>query len=81
VEGKRKPLDYKQFARDAASGKFTQSKLAEKYDYSLSMIKKIVAGQRRPEAQELIEKLLRQLAGLERAALPHRGHQLVLLRL
>jgi len=56
VEGKRKPLDYKQFARDAASGKFTQSKLAEKYDYSLSMIKKIVAGQRRPEAQELIEK-------------------------
>ena len=51
----RKSFDHAGFARDSASGLYSRSALAIKYGLSGSMVKKLLAGQRRPEVREMIE--------------------------
>ncbi|HUS90198.1 MAG TPA: hypothetical protein VM695_00065, partial [Phycisphaerae bacterium] len=51
----RKPFDELQFAEDWAEGRLRQRELAERYGLSLSTVKKITCGQRRPRIAEMIQ--------------------------
>ncbi len=50
-----KPFDELQFAEDWAEGRLRQRDLAERYGLSLSTVKKITCGQRRPRIAEMIQ--------------------------
>jgi len=47
-------MDEDAFVEDFASGLYTQKQLAESYGISLSLVKKIALGQRRPDLQDRI---------------------------
>ena len=73
---KRTEMDEDAFVEDLASGLYTQKQLAESYGMSLSLVKKIASGQRRPDLQKqiaaarqaLCRQTQRQLVGLLEAA-------------
>jgi len=62
----RKQFDEQAFAVDCASGMYTQAELARRHDVSLSLVRKMIAGERRPRVKKLIDEA-RHVA-LERAA-------------
>jgi len=57
MSGKRIELDEEAFAADWASGMYTQGNMAARYGVSLSLVKKITSGRRRPALHARIEEV------------------------
>ena len=74
---RRIAFDEEAFALDHVSGRYTAEDLADKYALSHSLVKKIIAGKRRPEVRRKIDgafsvargRALRRLAGLQDIAI------------
>ena len=62
----KKQMDEQAFAVDCASGMYTQAELARRHSISVSLARKMIAGERRPWVKKMIDEA-RHVA-LERAA-------------